>query len=94
MPNSKRQTTFDNLSDLIRNLGADPVKGTNADLMNQLEVLLAQGGSDAAAIRAAIVAFMESDAGEAVVTPAIEAYMAAHRGELDESDMDDIFGGE
>lgn len=94
MPNSKRQTTFDNLSDLIRNLGAEPVKGTNADLLDQLEVLLAQGGSDAAAIRAAVTALLQSSDGKAIVEPAIEAYMESNRGELSDSDLDDIFGGD
>lgn len=91
-----RQTNADNIGDAIRNLGGTPRKGrpTTADLLDQLEVLLAQGGSDAAEIRAAVTALLQSSDGKAIVEPAIEAYMESNRGELSDSDLDDIFGGD
>ena len=91
-----RQTNADNIGDAIRNLGGTPRKGrpTTADLLDQLEVMLAQGGSDAAEIRAAVTALLQSSDGKAIVEPAIEAYMESNRGELSDSDLDDIFGGE
>lgn len=91
-----RQTNADNIGDAIRNLGGTPRKGrpTTADLLDQLEILLAQGGSDAAEIRAAVTALLQSSDGKAIVEPAIEAYMESNRGELSDSELDDIFGGD
>jgi len=42
-----RQTTADNISDAIRNLGGSPKAGrpTTADLLDQLETMLGNGGS-------------------------------------------------
>jgi len=91
-----RQTNADNIGDAIRNLGGTPRKGrpTTADLLDQLEALLAQGGSDAAEIRAAVTALLQSSDGKAIVEPAVEAYMESNRGELSDADLDDIFGGD
>lgn len=90
-----RQTNADNISDAIRNLGGTPRNGrpTTADLLDQLEVLLAQGGSDAAEIRAAVAALLQSSDGKAIVEPVIEAYMESNRGKLSDADLDDIFEG-
>lgn len=41
-----RQTTADNLQDLVTELGGTPASDTKADLIDQLEGLVGGGGAD------------------------------------------------
>jgi phage gp29-like protein len=97
MPNTKRQTTYDNLNDLIRNLGGTPKFGaTKADLLDQLETMLSGGGISPDDVKA-IVAELLPDAIDESIQERIEPLIAQavedaiQTGSLDESDFDDIF---
>ena len=94
-----RQTTADNISDAIRNLGGTPKKGrpTTADLLDQLEVLLSAGGASPEQVQR-IVAELLPDALDGAleeqVRPIVESVLedALEEGSLSPSDYDDIFG--
>lgn len=97
MPNTKRQTSYDNLNDLIKNLGGKPKFGaTKADLLNQLETMLTGGGISPDDVRN-IVSELLPDALDESIRERIEPLIAQavedaiQTGSLNEDDFDDIF---
>lgn len=90
------RTTVTELRDRIRKLGATPKGKTKAALLDELEQLI--GSGDGSSVKPEDVirivdARMASQLPDAI-EPAIEDYMESNRGELSDSDLDDIFGGE
>lgn len=71
-----RQTTADNLADLVRIYGGTPSGDeTTAKLLDMLEGLAPQGGTPSQ---------------EAIVA-ALEGWIQTHTGELTDDDIDEIF---
>ena len=74
-----RQSTADNLRDMIVNLGGTPTGRTVAELLDQLETMLNASGASEEQIAEAVAAYLES-------------HIEDFTGGLTSEDMDEIFG--